>query len=433
MIKAPMTASVEITPTTPQAIFTVCSFNYLPQAQVFIQSVAAAADRYVVVCEQDPGPARREEIARRLGCHVLFLEDLGLPRARIMAFQYDVTELNTSVKPGAFARLFAAGYARVLYFDPDIECYAPLDGLFAQLEQADALVTPHLLKPLPSDGRGPSNEDVLRSGQFNFGFVGLSNTKNGLDFVDFWMDRLENNCIFHHQHYYFVDQFYGALLASFAERLVIARDPGLNLAYWNLPVHGPLACVNSQWRVEGRPLVFFHYSGFAAEDLPRVSRHQDRYRLPDDSPILPLLIGYRDRLSAARARFADLDQSYSFGRYADGTPIPPEDRHRVLLADPAVKSGLVDPFQGLGALAQTNPVPPWPVSRAEFEAQRHRRAEAEAEAEAQSADLAALRHELDQVRAQLQATTQAYQSVLASTAWKVTAPLRRMLALTRRG
>ena len=53
------------------------------------------------------------------------IRDLGLPQFDRFTFQYTILELNTAIKPWVFAALFARGYERVIYFDPDIKLYGP--------------------------------------------------------------------------------------------------------------------------------------------------------------------------------------------------------------------------------------------------------------------------------------------------------------------
>jgi hypothetical protein len=431
MTYAPNPTPPALQPTTRQAIFTVCTYSYLPKAQVLVQSLKGICDTYILLPERDRGDGWRATLERRMGCRILLLSDLALPHSAVMAFQYDAFELSNALKPSGFKALFAAGYNQVLYFDSDMEVYAPLQPIFEALSQGDAVVTAHIDAPLPDDGHSPSTEDVLRSGQFNGGFLALNDSPAALGFLDWWQDRLNNQSIAHPNHYYFVDQFYLAMIASFIERLVILRHPGVNAAYWNLPQREPFEALGDGGSLRGQPLIFFHYSGFAADDLPRISRHQNRYRLPDDHPILPLFARYRDRLAAAEAALSDLDLTYSFTHFNDGTPISMDDRRRLLLADPAAKAALSDPFSGLGALAETNPSPPWPVPRPEVDRLRALNAEAQDQAAQSEHALIAARAELEATRAELRATTAAYHSILASTAWKVTAPLRAALKFLR--
>jgi hypothetical protein len=74
---------------------------------------------------------------------------------------------------------------------------------------------------------------------------------------------------------------------------------------------------------------------------------------------------------------------------------------------------------------------PWPVPRPEADRLRALHAEAQGQAAQSEQALIAARAELEATRAELRATTAAYQSILASTAWKVTAPLRAALKFLR--
>lgn len=412
---------------TRQAIFTVCTYSYLSKAVVLLDSLRGMADLFVVLPET-PRPDRAA-LEATIGAKLVFLGDLGIPDPQRMAFQYDAFELSNALKPFGFESLFAAGYEEVLYFDADMEVYAPITPLWAALEAADAVITPHIETPLPDDGQTPSTEDVLRSGQFNGGFLGLRATPVTRAFLGWWADRLEMHSLVHQNHYYFVDQFYLAMIASFVPNLLILRHPGVNLAYWNLPERAPVEAIDGGLSVRGEPLIFFHFSGFYPDDLPRISRHQNRFRLPGNHPLLPLLAGYRDKLTAAEARLASFELTYSFAAYADGRPIPLEDRRRLLLAGEAARMAVVDPFQGLGALAETTPAPPWPVLRAEAEADKARAAAIET---ALRAELAAMAVERDALRRAVTDATAAYQSIVASTAWRLTAPLRAALGMIRR-
>lgn len=421
-----MTA-IRRTPDSRQAIFTVCTYSYLPKALVLLDSLRGAADLFVVL----PETARpdRDALETAIGAQLLFLSDLPVPDPVRMAFQYDAFELSNAMKPFGFEALFAAGYEQVLYFDTDMEVYSPLSALWESLANADAVITPHIEAPLPDDGHTPNTEDVLRSGQFNGGFLALKETLATRAFLGWWGDRLAMHSLVHQNHYYFVDQFYLAMIASFIPNLRILRHPGANLAYWNLAEREPVSATAQGLTVSGQPLIFFHFSGFYPEDLPRLSRHQNRFRLPAGHPLLPLLAQYRDKLEAAETRLSAFDLDYSFAAYADGRPISLEDRRKLLLAAPAARQSLADPFQGLGALADSTPIPPWPVLRADFDAEKARAAEIEknlrAELAATIADRDALRHALAEA-------TAAYQSILGSTAWKLTAPLRALLEKARK-
>jgi len=329
-----------------QTVFTICSANYLPTVKVLMDSLSRyepATRRVLVLVEHDYAPDDAEALGRLLDCEILLCRDLALPRERQMAFQYDITEFNTAVKPYVFQRLFDQGDEAVIYLDPDIRLYAPLSDLWEQLRHHGAVVTPHLTAPLPDDGLSPSNENMARCGQFNFGFVGFNQSPAARRFIDWWAQRLADHCIFHPHHFYFVDQFYGAMVASFIPNIKVWHHQGYNYAYWNAPQR-ELVRDGQGWNTLDGPLVFFHFSGFPHDDPLALSRHQNRYRAPEGSPIAELALEYAAEVAANAQPVQAFVQAYSFGAYSDGVVISAFERHAYRDLPQAEKDLLGDPF-----------------------------------------------------------------------------------------
>ena len=109
-------------------------------------------DRFVLVVGD--GDAGDESFAS------IPLDALPLPDPRSFCFRYSLIELNTAVKPWMFEHLFARGYDRVNYLDPDIYLYSALE----EIEASDAFITltPHLTGPIGGDDH-PSERSILRS------------------------------------------------------------------------------------------------------------------------------------------------------------------------------------------------------------------------------------------------------------------------------
>ena len=91
---------------------------------------------------------------------------------------------------------------------------------------------------------------------------------------------------------------------------------GYNVAYWNLASRA-LAQSNGHVEVNGKPLRFFHYSGFDAGHPHLLSKHQNRVSLADD-PVLKSLCD----LYAAELRARGLRR----GHQAGPTRTPPRRR-----------------------------------------------------------------------------------------------------------
>ena len=86
---------------------------------------------------------------------------------------YDVTELCTAVKPWLLQTLLRMGTTSVLYFDPDIEIFAPLDDVGELAREHTIVRTPHTTEPIPRDNLRLNETDILAAGIYNLGFIAV--------------------------------------------------------------------------------------------------------------------------------------------------------------------------------------------------------------------------------------------------------------------
>ncbi len=307
----------------PPAICTIVAANYIAHARALAHSFREHHPNgqvHVLVVDRDPGEVELE--AEPFQAH--HIADIGLSGFRDLALRSTVLELSTAVK-AAFLRYLVTGQhlEKVCYFDPDIVVYRELDELARLLDHYRIVLTPHLLHPI-DDERQPNELNILQSGAYNLGFIGVS-AGDGLGaFLDWWHDRLMDGCVVDVERGLFVDQRWVDLVPGLFGSVHIARDPGYNVAYWNL----------SQRRIErrrdgyyvngsadGSPLKFFHFSGFQPADVDRVSVHQDRFRLNDLSDESDLFLDYGTRLH--RYGYDEIStQPYGYGAFEDGVAVP---------------------------------------------------------------------------------------------------------------
>ncbi len=248
----------------------------------------------------------------------LRLGDIGLDRAEIdrLAGIYDVTELSTAVKPVLLRHLLDKGRQQVIYLDPDIRIFDSLEPVADLAATHGIVLTPHTMKPYPRDDRQVDGYFVLSAGVYNLGFIAVSAAAGA--FLDWWWHVTRREALADLSRQMFTDQRWIDFVPSFYDH-VILKDPGYNVAYWNL--HGrELTRVGDRYLVDGVPLRFFHFSGFDAARPGLLSSHQgDRPRvLLEDRPVLAELC--QDYTAALRRAGLDpLDRRrYGWSKSASG-------------------------------------------------------------------------------------------------------------------
>jgi glycosyltransferase involved in cell wall biosynthesis len=304
---------------TPRVACTIVSNNYLAYARVLTRSFLAQHPdgRVYVLIVDRPDPALRYEEEPFTS---MFVESLGIPGFPHYSFRYSILELNTAVKPWFLLHLHReSGCDRICYFDPDILVTGDLSEIYERLDTADALLTPHVTAPI-EDGRTPSERDFLLSGIYNLGFLGIAFNERTLPFLDWWHRRLYRECLHEVERGLFVDQRWMDFAPSFLARTAIHRDPGCNVAYWNL-MHRSLVRRDGAWWVDGSALRFFHFSGYQLDRPEIISKYQNRFSLSGRSDLQALFREYGERLIAqGHGELSRLP--YRFGSFDDGTPVP---------------------------------------------------------------------------------------------------------------
>lgn len=279
-------------------VCTVIAANYLPRARVLASSFMDHHPEgrvWVLVIDNPDITGAGEEFT------VLHPLDIGFERAGYLdlASIYDVMELATAVKPWLLRHLVAELRSPLIYLDPDIEVYAPLDDLWDEAERSGIVVTPHLNRPLPRDGHRPNEADILGAGVYNLGFLGVGTRSLDFGFFEYWCERLLRDAIVDPPNMLFTDQRWIDFIDCFPHKVI--RDPTCNLAYWNVWAHD-LESDGEGVTVDGAILRFFHFSGFEPSEPYVLSKHQGespRVRLSEQPALAGLCRRYAERLLQA--------------------------------------------------------------------------------------------------------------------------------------
>jgi hypothetical protein len=160
--------------------------------------------------------------------------------------------------------------------------------------------------------------DFLRSGVFNLGFIGVSNRQAARAFLDWWEERCLNEGLSEQRAGLFVDQKWINLALCLFPSIDIVRDPGCNVAYWNLHER-ELSVSDGRFMVNGSyELKFFHFSGINPNDPSRISKHQDRFTLRDRGDLVPLFKPYCRELLKNKEASGIAGKRYAFGYFSNG-------------------------------------------------------------------------------------------------------------------
>lgn len=305
-------------------ICTIVCKNYLAHARCLAQSfLAHHPDGRVFVALADRVDGYFDPAAEPFT--VVEAHELNIPEFDQMAFRYTLVEFNTAVKPFFLEYLFNRyDLPSVCYFDPDIYFYQPITLIEDLLTKHTAVLVPHITESL-DDNRLPDEPFIMRAGVYNLGFIGLSRRPEMYDLLHWWQKKLLKECVIDTTRGLFVDQRWMDLAPSLFEGIAILRDPGFDVAYWNLNGRR-MRRDGDQWLVNDQPLVFYHFSGLMLSDLNAISKHQNRYTLRDLPDLKPLFEHYRERLNVNDFRTVS-GWPYAYGRFDNGVPIPDMARH----------------------------------------------------------------------------------------------------------
>lgn len=281
-------------------ICTIIAKNYLAHARVLAESFQRNHPDgrcFVLIIDETDGyvDAAEEQFV------LVRPDEIGLESFEEMRGAYGVMELSTAVKPWLLRHMLLThdDGSGIAYMDPDIEVVSRMTELEAELREHAVVLTPHVLHGMPRDGRKPSETDILMAGVYNLGFIGLSNRDDAHLVLDWWSERLLTDCHVAPERGLFVDQRWVDFVPGLVSDLQIFRDSAYNVAYWNLPERELSVAEDGATLVDGRPLRFFHYSGYDPKRPATLSKHQDRVDVAADPVLWRQCGAYGEALLAA--------------------------------------------------------------------------------------------------------------------------------------
>jgi hypothetical protein len=327
---------------------TVATASHLPGALVAAQSwrlLHPESSFWILLADASADAAQRASAREP----ILTPGDVGLDatEVRVRRAIYSPAEYATSLKPVVVRFLLGQGAEVVIFTDADTNMYAPLDAFAAEAAEAGVCVAPHVLTPLPPDGKSVDELDLLNHGVLNTGLVGVG--RSGAAFADWWTARARRDCLdLPWDGFHLEQRWVDLALTQFGARA--AMDPGLNVAFWNLHERR-LQRSREGWTVNGVPLRHFHFSGFDPTDTRTLTRHAlvmpSRVKFDDQPELADVLTEYAARIRAAAQR-SPFDACQDLEMTAAGRPLAQREhlllREAVLAHEAGAAPAPPDPF-----------------------------------------------------------------------------------------
>ena len=308
------------------AVVTIVAKNYLAQASILERSFLEfhpEAEFFTLLID---GNAESKENISSQGT-ILIPSDLDIENETLerMATIYDVMEFATALKPKALELVLKLTGKNVAYIDPDIEIFKTLDVVVEGLENHPIVLTPHNIFPMPRDGMETSEQAIRYSGIFNLGFVALSS--KALPFLNWWHERLVTDAVVDFESSLFTDQRWVDFVPALFDVKVL-KNPGLNVAYWNIHERGLSRNSVGEVLANGEPLYFYHFSGYDPLTPWILTKHdgsRPRFSFENSAVLRELCDHYGNQLE--RNNFSSLRKTpYGLNRSVDGFPLTKEIR-----------------------------------------------------------------------------------------------------------
>lgn len=256
--------------------FTLCSINYLGQAQTLYNSLYKSNPDWKLIIGLVDKNVHNIDLSAIKG-EILEVERLNIDGFEEMVNTYAIVELITAVKPSYFIYILDhyPKTEKIIYFDPDIMVLGSLNSLENKLERSDIILSPHITTPI-IDSYLPAEKHIFDTGVFNLGFLAVKRSTNTLNMLQWWAEKLRYNCFVDLSRGLFVDQLWMNMVPAFFDRVLIDKYPGYNMAHWNLHER-EITAWNNGYMVNGQPLVFFHFSHYNPSKPHEIAAFHNRY------------------------------------------------------------------------------------------------------------------------------------------------------------
>jgi len=298
--------------------YTSFTFSYLARALILVRTLRVAHPDWTIwaVMVDEPLDGNDFGLSEEFD-KVVYARDLGFPDFHNWLFKHDIVEASTAVKGQMLRHILQHGADKVVYLDPDIAVFSDLDGIIRRLDTHSIVLTPHQVEPNESVGLMKDNElTSLKYGIYNLGFAAVRNDKFGNQFADWWARQLRFACYDEIENGLFTDQKWCDIVPALFDGVYVERDPGYNVASWNLSRRKLKITKEGMIFSNESPLKFFHFTKINTAGDVMIEKNAT-----DNTEVMEVWNWYKRTL--AKNTIPKIPKGYwHYGSFQNGEPIP---------------------------------------------------------------------------------------------------------------
>ncbi|MEZ5287481.1 MAG: hypothetical protein R2712_22310 [Vicinamibacterales bacterium] len=247
------------------------------------------------------------------------LADLDVPDLPRLRFHHPQQPFSYACTPWLIEWLHARGVDRVVYFKQETLILDDVSGLFDRLATSPIVVTPHLPQPLGADG-AERELNILLSGVYNVGVLGVARHASAREFLTWWADRLRYDCRHAVEAGLHFEQRWVDLAIAYFDGVHVERDPAYNVGHWSLPERAVTRAADGRVQVDGRPCRVFRFSGYRPEEGDRMTTYNARLPWEGLGVVRELVRGFREALEHD-GYWETREWPYAYERFDNGVRV----------------------------------------------------------------------------------------------------------------
>jgi hypothetical protein len=280
-------------------LITICSNNYLAHTQTMLTSFSKynSVKKIIAFLADEFNPSI--DYSSFSEFDLIHYSDTDSGFYDDMKLIYTAYEFANALKPFLIEYIFNKYGTNniVICLDSDIFITSSFENLILKLNTYDILLTPHFVNP---SSPALDQSIALWHGDYNLGFIAVRHSDESINCIRWLQSRCIKYAKADKRNGFFGEQKWMNLAPIFFSNILILKDVGFNVAWWNLSER-KIFFYNGHFYVNNleNKLIFFHFSGFNPLDVNTFGLPYDYVMYLDNYPDLKKLFStYADILNS---------------------------------------------------------------------------------------------------------------------------------------